>query len=324
MAEFNQFGSVQPSGQRSKAQCAQCEAMLTDALDHLLSPEDQRIFDLHLASCADCSRMYKEARRGADWLMMLKDAQPEPPADLLSRILASTSKATTGPATNATPAVSEAIEPNTLLGRPQLVPAAGAPAYTSNVIPFHQRVVNVFRVQTLRHNFMQPRLAMTAAMAFFSIALTLNLTGIHLTQLRASDFTPSSIKRSFYDTNAKVVRSIDNLRVVYELESRVRDLQQRDPGPASTDNNQNNNSNEQKQDDKSAPAEQKQPTPRRPGSSSTNLPARRLQYTAAVTQKQYPAHNGSPQPVARLLQVSFCTPNELRNQWNKSHSGGQA
>jgi hypothetical protein len=72
---------------------------------------------------------------------------------------------------------------------------------------------------------LQPRLAMTAAMAFFSIALTLNLTGVRLSDLRASDFKPSSIMRSAYAAKAKVVRYSDNLRVVYELESRVRDLQ---------------------------------------------------------------------------------------------------
>jgi hypothetical protein len=72
---------------------------------------------------------------------------------------------------------------------------------------------------------LQPRLAMTAAMAFFSIALTMNLTGVRLSALRASDFKPSSIMRSAYEAKAKVVRYSDNLRVVYELESRVRDLQ---------------------------------------------------------------------------------------------------
>jgi hypothetical protein len=68
---------------------------------------------------------------------------------------------------------------------------------------------------------LQPRLAMTAAMAFFSIALTMNLTGVRLSQLRASDLKPSSILRSCYEAKAKVVRYSDNLRVVYELESRV-------------------------------------------------------------------------------------------------------
>jgi hypothetical protein len=71
----------------------------------------------------------------------------------------------------------------------------------------------------------QPRLAMTAAMAFLSIALTLDLTGVRLQDLRASDLRPSSIRRDFYSANAHVVQYYEGLRVVYELESRVHDLQ---------------------------------------------------------------------------------------------------
>ena len=66
---------------------------------------------------------------------------------------------------------------------------------------------------------------MTAAMAFFSIALTMNLTGVHLQDLRASDLKPSSLKRDFTSANASVVRYYEGLRVVYELESRVHDLE---------------------------------------------------------------------------------------------------
>ena len=72
---------------------------------------------------------------------------------------------------------------------------------------------------------LQPRLAMTAAMAFFSIALTMDLTGVHLQDLRASDLRPVSLKRDFYSANARVVQYYEGLRVVYELESRVHDLQ---------------------------------------------------------------------------------------------------
>src|ERR1039457_1082978 len=61
----------------------------------------------------------------------------------------------------------------------------------------------------------QPRLAMTAAMAFFSIALTMNLTGVHLQDLRASDLKPSSLKRDFTNANASVKRYYEGLRVVY-------------------------------------------------------------------------------------------------------------
>ena len=81
------------------------------------------------------------------------------------------------------------------------------------------------RLRPLTHTVLQPRFMMTAAMAFFSIALTLNVAGIHLNQIHASDLRPSSLRRDFYQANAHVVRYYDNLRVVYELESRVRDLQ---------------------------------------------------------------------------------------------------
>jgi hypothetical protein len=66
---------------------------------------------------------------------------------------------------------------------------------------------------------------MTAAMAFFSIALTLDLTGVRLQDLRASDLKPSSLSRDYHTANARVVRYYEGLRVVYELESRVHDLQ---------------------------------------------------------------------------------------------------
>ena len=75
------------------------------------------------------------------------------------------------------------------------------------------------------HTVMQPRFAMTAAMAFFSIALTMNIAGVRLSSLHASDLKPSSVKKSFWAANGRVVRYYDNLRVVYELESRVHEMQ---------------------------------------------------------------------------------------------------
>ncbi|HEX3472179.1 MAG TPA: hypothetical protein VHT28_13430, partial [Silvibacterium sp.] len=72
------------------------------------------------------------------------------------------------------------------------------------------------------------RLMMTAAMAFFSIALTLNLAGVRLTGLRLADLTPASLEgtltRQFYGAKSQVVRYYDNLRFVYEVESKMREL----------------------------------------------------------------------------------------------------
>jgi len=72
------------------------------------------------------------------------------------------------------------------------------------------------------------RLMMTAAMAFFSIALTLNLAGVRLTDLRLADLTPASLEtnltRQFYGAKSQLVRYYDNLRFVYEVESKMREL----------------------------------------------------------------------------------------------------
>ena len=193
-----------------------------DALDSALSPADQAAFDLHILGCAACTTMLSDARRGAVWMEMLREPRPEPPADLLERIIAETSGKVTAPA--ALPAVPQ----NTLLGRSVLVPApvfAEAAVANGNVLPFRSKVAASLRLRSIGQAMLQPRLAMTAAMAFFSIALTLNLTGVRVTQLRASDLKPANLKRTFYSANAHVVRYYDNLVVVYELESRVHELQ---------------------------------------------------------------------------------------------------
>ncbi len=69
---------------------------------------------------------------------------------------------------------------------------------------------------------------MTAAMAFFSIALTLNLAGVRLTAVRVSDLKPTAIRsnltRQLVNSKASVVRYYDNLRFVYEMEAKMREL----------------------------------------------------------------------------------------------------
>jgi len=149
---------------------------------------------------------------------------------------------------------------------------------------------------------------MTAAMAFFSIALTMNLTGVRLSQLRASDLKPSSILRSCYEAKAKVVRYSDNLRVVYELESRVRDLQRSsdDDGSAgSTGSTNPNQSDPAKSNQRPAGTQpddqkdqkpgtqhpdQKQTSPRpNPGSSRRETPGGDIRLVASVRTQAPPS-----------------------------------
>jgi hypothetical protein len=240
--QINQFGSAKPARSGEGTSCAECEAMLMDALDGVLSAKEQAAFDLHIATCAECGQMLEDAKRGAAMLEVLKFYRPEPSAALFERILAQTNGlATAAPVKSqdsgilAIPGIDgAAVEIHSIV--PSTVGPAGSggiPSYgaaTGKVLPFRSRVAASFHFRAITHTMMQPRLAMTAAMAFFSIALTLNLTGVRLNELRASDLAPTNLRRSFYHANASVVRYYENLRVVYELESRVNEFKQANPG----------------------------------------------------------------------------------------------
>jgi hypothetical protein len=204
---------------RRPSACFVCEAMLPEAVDGTLSETEQRAFDKHVAGCSECSNELSEARRGAAWLAMLKTQAPEPPSHLLARILAET---TGSPAAAYQPAPAPQYSWGPL--------AAQAPAMPRR--PFQwatvrQQLTEVFSIENARATF-QPRLAMTAAMAFFSIALTLNLTGIRLSNLHASSFTPSALQRTAADASASATRMFQNNRAVYQVESRLSDLRSDD------------------------------------------------------------------------------------------------
>ncbi len=150
----------------SSPACGQWETLLADALDGLLKPEDEATFTAHMAICPACSALYEEARRGREWLEFLAP-EPEVPEGLLDRILAQTG--------------------------PGQVAGYGLVASNSTVLPITpawQRPGLVGRVR----RFAEPRLLMTAAMAFFSIALTLNLTGVRLTDLRLVNLRPTAVR----------------------------------------------------------------------------------------------------------------------------------
>jgi hypothetical protein len=217
--------------------CIACEEMLTDALDQTLSPADQVWFDRHLTSCVDCSDMLADAQRGATWLELLKSPRPEPSAALMERILAQTSGLQ-----------NETLSP-VVIGQPAILPIAAPALPHSNILAFRPRMP---KFSGWMNAYSQPRLAMTAAMAFFSIALTLNLTGVRLDQLHASDLNPSNVRRTYYQASADAVRYYDNLRVVRVMESRVDDLRV-------SNSNDNRNQDSRSQDRTTNPAPQQNP-----------------------------------------------------------------
>jgi hypothetical protein len=205
MAERNPFDQrkeaassqhISGEGLRRTLRCEDWEALLADALDGLLVMEDRVLFDGHSGECAVCARLLAEAKQGQEWMQFLQE-EPEMPADLVERILGKTSGAV-------------ADHPLAVYGAP--IPAGGP----------------VVLGMPMRRMVWDTRLMMTAAMAFFSIALTLNLAGVRITGFRLAALTPASLEgnltRQFYGAKSQAVRYYDNLRFVLEVESKLRDL----------------------------------------------------------------------------------------------------
>src|ERR1700742_4987898 len=144
---FQQNPAHPPSG---PLQCEEWEALLADALDGTLAAEDSAVFAAHGKECPMCAEMLAQAQQGREWMKFLHE-DPDAPADLVEKILGRTSGASL----------------------PQLAVAGAA------VQPVLPHVAGF----SVRNSLRDSRILMTAAMAFFSIALTLNLAGIHLNAL---------------------------------------------------------------------------------------------------------------------------------------------
>jgi hypothetical protein len=194
MAEQSKFGQ-KPVGNPGGLRCEEWELLLADSLDGRLGPGDAAAFTAHSEACPACADLLAHVRQGREWLGYLH-AEPDVPADLVSRILDQTVGAGAVPV-------------------PLVAGAGQGSGAVAAAVPW-------------RRNFHEMRLLMTVAMAFFSIALTLNLAGVKLSNLRMADLRPSTIggalSRQFYGAQGSVVKFYNNLRFVYQLESRMREL----------------------------------------------------------------------------------------------------
>jgi hypothetical protein len=179
--------------------CARFDALLLDALDGTLSEPVLAGFRGHAAGCADCGPMLAAAQAGMSWLKSLPEV--EPPRNLVRNILIATSGA-------------EATAP-----APQAAPTS---PWREWLRSWTRPLAPVF--STVR----QPRFALSLGMAFFSVTVLLNAAGVHLSSLRTADLRPSAIQenltRTYNETTARAVKYYENLRLVYEIESRVREF----------------------------------------------------------------------------------------------------
>ncbi len=173
-------------------ECIEVEALLAEALDGTLQGTQREAFAAHERSCASCQSMLAEARAGMLLLQGLEEA--EPPHNLVHNILAQTIGAL--PSEHAIPA-------------PR--PEGWFEKLKAKLAPIFAPVAT-------------PRFAMSFGMAFFSITMLLGIAGFHMSDLRHLDLSSKGIMKTYYDTEARVTRYYENMRLVYEIESRVRDL----------------------------------------------------------------------------------------------------
>ena len=100
----------------------------------------------------------------------------------------------------------------------------------------------------------QPRFAMSFGMAFFALSVALSVLGVKPADLRQVSLRPAAIRHTYYNTQARVVRYYENIRFVYEVESRVRELKRTvtpaEPAPESQEKKDHKNDTTQQPEQK--------------------------------------------------------------------------
>jgi Putative zinc-finger len=208
-------------------QCNEFDLLLSDALDGVLSGAGLDRFQAHARTCKTCGPLLEEAEAGRTWLKGLTEV--EPPASLVSNILAST----TGVDTQRL---------RTTTRTPQARISWWEHVQASYLEPMWAIV-------------RQPRFAMSFGMAFFALSVSLTVAGVKPRDVLQISLRPSAIKRTYYNTQARVVRYVDNVRPVLEVQAALRGIKRNinpaEPGPSKQQKERKNDTTqqpEQKQD----------------------------------------------------------------------------
>src|ERR1700686_2788442 len=179
-------------GSHGQMECAEFEALLSEALDGngRLSGARKESFEAHRRICAVCGPMFAEVQAGQQWLRTLSLETVEPPAHFVDNILAATSG---------------------VASRRAVTSAAGG-----RTAPFGERAREWWdSIFTPAAAFVrQPRFVMSFGMIFFSFSLALNAAGVKPSDVAKVDLRPTALRHAYYD----------NIRFVYEIESKVREL----------------------------------------------------------------------------------------------------
>src|SRR5437868_14106648 len=186
-------------------QCHEFDSLVSDALDGVLSGSGLDRFQAHARSCRTCGPLFAEAEAGRNWLKGLTEV--EPPASLVNNILAST----TGVDTQRLRVAAPVRQPR---------------------ISWLEHV-QASLLEPIWAMVRQPRFAMSLGMAFFALSVGLTVAGVKPADLRQVSLRPTAIRHAYYNTQARVVRYVDNVRAVYEVQAALAGIK-RNVRPAET------------------------------------------------------------------------------------------
>ncbi len=169
--------------------CVDFESILADYIDGTLPYEEALALEAHVAGCSSCAEFMTEVNGG---LSLLESAVPvEPPGELITRIAY---LAPRGPARN----------------------------------PFERQSLTSRLTAKWLLPILQPRLAMSMAMTILSFAMLVRCTGVQVQRIRPADLSPVRVWGGVEDKALRVkdqaVKYYENLRIVYEIERHLKDL----------------------------------------------------------------------------------------------------
>lgn len=202
--------------------CADFEILLADYIDGTLGSGERARIEQHASSCATCRELLNDASSAIAFLARASDVTP--PAELITRI------------------------------------AFQAPARRSRE-PFERQSIFSKLAGKWLQPMLQPRLAMGMAMTILSFAMLERCTGIRVQHIQPADLNPIRIWGSVEDKSLRLkdraVKYYENLRWVYELETRLRSLQDQTesvPNPPAQEKNSAEQTHQRSNRDKGATA----------------------------------------------------------------------
>jgi hypothetical protein len=167
--------------------CADLEILLCDYVDRTLPAEQKSAVEAHLENCPACAEMARDAAGAVAF--MERAAVVDPPAELLTRILFE-------------------------------LPAAKRQQSASRSLWSRIRSAWIEPI-------LQPRFAMGMAMTVLSFAMLGRFAGHEVRQLKPSDLNPVVVWATLEDkalrTWERTLKYYDSLRLVYEIQTRLRD-----------------------------------------------------------------------------------------------------